>query len=155
VSKEQWLLGLHVVSAFLFVSGAVFAGLLHTAAMLRDRPSDIALLLRLVRVGVVTVGVGALASLAFGAWLVSERNLDWDEAWLSWGLALWILSVLLGGLGGRQARHTRYEAEKLVALGDQRSPELRRAVANPLGLALNYASLAATLAILGLMIWKP
>jgi hypothetical protein len=42
-----------------------------------------------------------------------------------------------------------------VALGDQRSPELRRAVANPIALAFNYASLGAALAILGLMIWKP
>jgi len=46
-------------------------------------------------------------------------------------------------------------AERLVTLGDQRSPELRRAVANPVGLALNYGSLAASLALLGLMIWKP
>ena len=155
MTKEQWLLGLHVLSAFLFVGGAVLAGLMHTAAMLRQRPSEVALLLQLTRIGVVTVGVGALASLGFGAWLVSVRHLDWDEAWLTWGLALWVVSIALGGLGGRRARHARYLATRLVAQGDQQSPELQRVVANPVGLALNYASLAAALAVLGLMIWKP
>ena len=155
MTKEQWLLGFHVLSAFLFVGGAVLAGFLHTAAVLRQRPSEVALLLGLTRIGVVAVGLGALASLGFGAWLVSVRNLDWNDAWLTWGLALWVASIVLGGLGGRRARHARDLARRLVAEGDQRSPELRRAVANPIGLTLNYASLAAALAILGLMIWKP
>jgi uncharacterized membrane protein len=155
VTKEQWLLGFHLLSAFLFVGGAVMAGFLHTAAMLRDRPSEVALLLKLTRVGVVVIGVGALAALGFGAWLVSAENLHWRDAWLTWGLALWVISLALGGLGGRPLRQARELAERLVTLGDQRSPELRRAVANPVGLALNYGSLAVSLALLGLMIWKP
>jgi hypothetical protein len=145
VTKEQWLLGLHVLSAFLFVGGAVLAGFLHTAAILRQRPSDVALLLGLTRIGVVAVGVGALATLGFGAWLVSVDNLDWNDAWLTWGLALWVASIVLGALGGRRARRARHLARRLVAEGDQRSPELRRVVASPHGLTL----------ILGLMIWKP
>jgi uncharacterized membrane protein len=155
MTEEKWLLGFHLLSAFLFVGGAVLAGVLHTAATLRDRPSEVALLLRLTRVGVAIVGVGALASLGFGAWLVSVQDLSWDAAWLGWGLALWVVSVALGGIGGRFLRRARYRAEQLVALGDQRSPELRRAVANPVALAFNYASLGAALAIVGLMIWKP
>jgi len=91
----------------------------------------------------------------FGAWLVSAENLRWGDAWLTWGLALLVISLALGGLGGRPLRQARELAERLVTLGDQRSPELRRAVANPVGLALNYGSLAASLALLGLMIWKP
>jgi uncharacterized membrane protein len=155
LTKEQWLIGLHVLGAFLFVSGAVLACILQTAARLCRRPSDVVLLLRLMRIGVVAAGVGALASLGFGAWLVGDLDLDWGDAWLSWALALWLVALALAGLGSRGARRARSLAERLVTDGDQPSPELRRAVASPLALALTYASFAATLAILGLMIWKP
>ena len=50
------LLFLHLVSAFLFVSGTVAAGVLQIAALRRERPSEIALLLRTTRVAVLYLG---------------------------------------------------------------------------------------------------
>lgn len=155
MATQQWLLGFHVLGALLFVGGAVFVGVVHTAAIRRSRPSEVAALLRLTRSGVALVGLGALASLAFGIALVEELGLDYGDAWLSAALALWIASVALGGFGGRKARHTRYLAERLAREGDRPSPELSRALAEPVALLVNYASLAAALAVLGLMIWKP
>ncbi len=155
MTKEQWLLGLHVLGAFLFVSGAVVAGAFHTAALRRARPSEVAFLLRLSRAGVLMVGVGALAALGFGGWLVGDLDLGWGDAWLTWAVVLWVVALALGGIGGRSARRARYLADRLVAEGDQPSRELTRALRQPVALALNYASFAASLAILGLMIWKP
>lgn len=155
MATQQWLLGFHVLGALLFVGGAVFVGVVHTAAMRRSRPSEVAALLRLTRSGVALVGLGALASLAFGIALAEELGLDYGDAWLSAALALWTASVALGGLGGRKARHTRYLAERLAREGDRPSAELSRALAEPVSLLVNYASLAAALAVLGLMIWKP
>ena len=155
MTTTQWLLGFHLVGAFLFVSGAVAVGLLHAAAVRRERPSEVAFLLGLTRVAVVVVGVGALAALAFGASLVHRSGFAWDDGWIAASLALWIGSVVLGGIGGRSARHTRYLAERLAADGDAPSDELRRALTSPAGQALNYASFLAALAILALMIWKP
>jgi uncharacterized membrane protein len=63
--------------------------------------------------------------------------------------------MILGGLGGRTARHTRYLAEELAAAGDAPSAELRARVAHRPSLLLSYASGAAVLAILVLMVWKP
>jgi len=155
VTTYQWLLGFHVLAAFLFVSGALAAGLLQTAAMLRERPSEIAFLLRLTRVGVLLVAVGALAALGLGAWLVEHVGYRYGDTWISGSLALWAASLALGTVGGRSARHARYLAERLAAEGDRPSAELRRALTDPVALAANYASLAAALAVLGLMIWKP
>jgi len=155
VSGTQWLLGFHLVGAVLFVSGAVAVGALHAAAVRRERPSDVAFLLGLTRWAVLLVGVGAVAALAFGAALVHRSGFAWSDGWVSTALALWIASVVLGGVGGRSARHTRYLAERLAGAGDEPSEELSRALADPVSRALNLASFLAVLAILGLMVWKP
>jgi uncharacterized membrane protein len=155
VTTFQWLLGFHLVGAFLFVSGAVAVGALHALAARRERPSEIAFLLGLTRPAVALVGIGALATLGFGAWLVDEAGFDWGDGWIAAALLLWIASVALGGIGGRSARHTRYLAERLAAEGDQPSEELRRALVDPVAHALNYGSFLAVVAVLALMVWKP
>jgi uncharacterized membrane protein len=155
VTTVQWLLGFHLVGAFLFLSGAVAVGVLHTAATMRERPSEIAFLLGLTRAAVTLVGVGSLATLAFGAWLVDRRGFSFGQAWIATALVLFVVSAVLGGIGGRSARHARYLAERLASEGDEPSEELRRVVRDPAARALNYASFAAAVAILALMIWKP
>jgi uncharacterized membrane protein len=155
VTTTQWLLGFHLVGAFLFVSGAVAVGLLHASAVRRERPSEVAFLLGLTRWALVAVGLGALAALAFGTLLVRRSGFSFGDAWISASLALWIASVLLGGFGGRSARHARYLAEELAAAGDAPSDDLRLALKSPASQSLNYASFLAALAILALMVWKP
>lgn len=125
MTTEQWLLGIHVLGAFLFISGAVAAGVLHTAALRRTRPSEVALLLGLVRIAVVAVGLGTLLAVVFGLWLVDRLGLDWGDAWISAAIALVVVSSFLGGLGGRAARHARYLAERLAEDGDAPSPTSR------------------------------
>jgi uncharacterized membrane protein len=155
VTTVQWLLGYHLLGAFLFVSGAVAVGVLYTAATLRERPSEIAFLLGLTRAAVALVAVGFLLTLGFGALLVHRSGFGWADGWIIAALALWIASVVLGGIGGRSARHTRYLAERLASEGDRPNDELRRGLADPVARALNYGSSLAVLAILALMIWKP
>ncbi len=155
VTEYQWLLLFHLLGAFLFLSGAVVAGILQLVAMRRQRPSEVALLLRLTRPAVLIVAIGTLAVLAFGIWLADERGYSLGDAWLAAALALWAVALALGAVGGRAARHARHLAERLAADGDRPHAELRHAVADPRALIVNYASVAAGLAILVLMIWKP
>jgi uncharacterized membrane protein len=149
------LLFLHLLSAFLFVSGAVTAGVLQIAALRRERPSEIALLLRVTRVGVALVGIGALGTLAFGLALVHSEHLSYGAGWVVASIALWVAAMILGGLGGHTARHTRYLAEELADAGDAPSAELHARVAHRPSLLLSYASGGAVVAILVLMVWKP
>jgi uncharacterized membrane protein len=155
VTTTQWLLGFHLVGAFMFVSGAVAVGMLHTAALRRERPSEIALLLGLTRPAVALVGAGSLLTIGFGIWVAHHDGISFGDAWISAALALWVASVVLGAIGGRSARHARYLAERLVAGGDQPSEELRRALHDPVARALNWCSFLALVAVLALMVWKP
>ncbi len=155
VTTFQWLLALHVLSAFLMLAGGVVAAVLQFAAMRRDQPSEVATLLGLIRTGVVFAGLGSLGTIGFGMGLASHLDLELGAGWLSASLALWIVSIVLGGAGGRPLRHARYLAERLAGEDDLPSAELKAKVAAPVPLVLNWASGVAIIAILVLMVWKP
>jgi uncharacterized membrane protein len=150
-----WLLFFHLLGAFLFVAGAVVAGVLQLGAMRRSRPSEIALLLGLTRWGVLFVALGALMTLGFGIGLANELDLSLGESWISASLALWVAAMGLGALGGRTARHARYLARRLSGEDDRPSQELRDLVAHRPALLASYASGACLLAIVVLMVWRP
>jgi uncharacterized membrane protein len=155
VSKYDWALFLHVIGAFLFLGGAVVAGLFSIAALRRERPSEIVALLRLTRWGVGAVSIGVLMTLAFGLWLVHLADYDWSDTWIVASLVLWVLANALGGIGGRRDKETRLLAERMAAEGDEPAPELQARLRDPVSLGFSWGSGVAALAILGLMIWKP
>jgi len=149
------LLFLHLLFAFVFVAGTVAAGILQITALGRERPSEIALLLRTARTAVMFTVVGALGALVFGLALVGHLDIGFGTTWVSAAIALWVVAMGLGGAGGRTARHARYLAERLAREGDQPSQELRSLVAHRPSLLLSYAATAAIVAILVLMVWRP
>lgn len=155
MNRYEWLLFLHVTGAFLLLGGAVVAGVFNVAALRRERPSEIALLLGLTRWAVIAISAGLLITLGFGLWLVHNVGYGWGDAWVIASLVLWVVSGFLGDRGGRLQRETRALAERLAAGGDAPNAELRARLRDPVALALSWSSGLAALAILGLMIWKP
>ncbi len=152
---SNWLLFFHLLGAFSFFSGAAVAGTLQLAALRRDRPSEILSLLRLTRVGVVLVAVGAVFTLAFGIALAEHEGFGLSPAGTQAAIGLWAASMALGGAGGRTARHARYLAERLAAEGDEPSEELHALVGRRGPLWASYASGALLLVVVVLMVWKP
>jgi uncharacterized membrane protein len=155
VTATNWLLFFHLLGAFCFVAGAVVAGTLQLAAMRRERPSEILLLLRLTRVGVLLVVLGAVLTLGLGMALASHLGYGLTPAWIRASLGLWVASALLGAAGGRTARHARYLAERLAAAGDEPSEELRALVAHRPSLWLSTLSSTSIVAVVVLMVWRP
>jgi uncharacterized membrane protein len=155
VDRYDWLLFLHVTGAFLLLGGAAVAGVFNIAALRRERPSEISLLLGLTRWAVAAISAGLLITLGFGLWLVHQVGYGWGEGWIVTSLVLWVVSGFLGDRGGRLQRDTRALAERLAAEGDVPSPELRARLRDPVALALSWSSGLVALAILALMIWKP
>jgi uncharacterized membrane protein len=155
MSQYHWLLTVHVLAAFVLLAGAVVAGVAQISALGRDRPSEIATLLRTARTGVALVGIGSLVVLVFGIWLASYQRYGVGDGWVIASIALWVASQALGGIGGRTARHARERAERLAAAGDEPDEELRALVAHRPSLLLSYASTALVVVILVLMVWKP
>jgi uncharacterized membrane protein len=155
VDTYDWLLFLHVTGAFFVLGGAVMAGIFNFAALKRERPSEVALLFRLVRVAVIAIGAGMALTLALGLWLVHEAGYGWGETWIVLALVLWVLANALGGIGGRREKKTRELAERLAAAGDAPSQELSARLRDPLWLGLSWGSGILVVAILALMVWKP
>ncbi len=155
MTQYDWLLLFHVLGAFAFLSGTVVAGVLHGLATRRDRPSEVALLLGLVRPIVALVGIGSLVVLVLGIWLADEAGYGVGDGWVIAAIVLWVVSGALAAPGGRKLRHARELAERLAADGDRPSPDLHAAVTDRQALVLNYASFAALVAILVLMVFKP
>jgi uncharacterized membrane protein len=155
VSTYQWLLELHVTGAFLLLGGGTVAATLNLAALRRERPSEVVLLFRLIRVAVVAIGIGTLLAFVFGLWLVHEAGYRYSDGWVIAAILLLILGNALGGIGGRRDARTARFAQELIDAGDQPSPELQRRVRDPVSLALSYGSGLILVAILAIMIWKP
>jgi hypothetical protein len=155
VTAYHWLLFFHLLGAVLFFSGAAVAGTLQLGAMRREKPSEILTLLRLTRVGVLIVVLGAFMTLGFGIALASHLGYGFTPAWIQAALGLWVASVVLGAIGGRTAREARYRAEELAASGDLPDEGLSALVAHRPSLILSWLSGLLLVVILVLMVWRP
>jgi uncharacterized membrane protein len=155
VELTHVLLFFHLVGVVSFFAGAAVVGTLQFAAIRRERPSEVYALLRLAPAGAALVGTGALLTLGFGIGLAEHEGLGFSPAWIQAALGLWVAAMVVGGYGGRTARHARHLAARLAAGDDMPSPELQALVAARFPLSASYASALMLLAILALMVWQP
>lgn len=153
---HDWALFFHLLGALVLVAGVTVAGVAFEAARRRTRPDAIAVLLGLTRIGVLLVVLGSLLVLAFGLWLVDlEDDIDLGTGWLSAALALFVVVLVVGALGGRRPKRARKLAERLDHDGEPESPELRALLDDRLALGLNYVAALLLVVILVLMVFKP
>jgi uncharacterized membrane protein len=155
VTKYDWLLLFHVLGAFLIVAGSIVAAILQLAAVRRTRPSEVLLLLGLIRPAVAAIGIGAILTLGLGLWLADDAGYGIGDEWVVASIALWVVANALGGAGGRPVGRAAELAQRLAEDGDEASAELHRAVADRRAFVLSYLSFAAVIAILVLMVFKP
>lgn len=155
MTTAQWLLMFHITGAFLLVGGSVAAGVLNVLSIRAHRPSETAVYLRLVRPLVPLIGIGSIATLVFGLWLVHELDFAFWSFWIIAALVLWMLAGALGSAGGKHQERARKLAENLAAEGDTPAEELRALLRDPRGTAMSWLAGVATLLLLVDMIWKP
>ena len=155
MDKYEWLLFLHVTGAFLFLGAAVVAVVFTVAALGREKPSEIALLLRLTARTTPAFGVGGLLLIVFGLWLVHDAGFGYGDAWIVAALVLFVLSNIFGAVGGERGKPAIELSERLAAEGDQPSAELKERLRDPLVLFLDFGAAVLGFAVLVLMIWKP
>jgi uncharacterized membrane protein len=79
----------------------------------------------------------------------------YDSGWLQVTYVLVVWLGVVGAIAGRLDRRTRELAERAAAEGDRPSAELARRLRDPVALTLDASMLAATVAIVALMVWKP
>src|SRR5690348_12561186 len=147
---------IHISGAFLFLGGGAAAGILNLRAWYAERPSEVALLLRLIsRVALPAIGIGSVTSLLIGIWLVHHQGYSYGTFWVWGAIVLWAVAGALGARGGRYQTKAGVEAAALAESGETMTAELRALVRDPVGNALSYGSGLTIVLILILMIWKP
>ncbi|MGZ4463058.1 MAG: DUF2269 family protein [Gaiellaceae bacterium] len=152
---DELALYLHLIGVVAIFSGMAVAGVGFGLARRRSRPSEIALLLSAARVAVLLLAVGVLLAVVFGLWLVHLDGWSYGSGWIDLAIALLVVSLALGGIGGQPAKRARLLAARLSREGDRENEELRRLLDDCRGLALNWLSTAGLLAVMALMVWRP
>ena len=132
MSLDDWILALHVLSAFALVAAMIVFWVM--VAVPRTIASDDPRLAAIRQVAGVSIGIGSLGTIVFGTWLaLSVGGYDLWDGWILAAYALWVVGVGIGQQAG--AAFTRGD--------DQR------------GLAMHAISSVAIVLLLADMIWKP
>jgi uncharacterized membrane protein len=151
---ESFALFCHLLGAFLLVGGMVVTGVAFETARRGQTPLQIATLLGLARLGALLVVGGTVLAAAFGLWLVDLGNVGYTTGWVDAALVLFVVTIVLGAVGGRRPKHARRLA---VAERETRdvSPALRRLLDDRAARTLNYLAALLIVAIVALMVFKP
>ena len=157
MSRYEWLLFLHVLSAFALVASLTLYTVLIASMWSKDVPGDVVRVFRLQRVGDVLIGVGSIGVLVFGIWLAIDVDgyALWD-GWIIAALVLWFVMAAFGSRTGKIYAAARHRARALARDGDNRpNAELRALVQNRQGLWFYTGSVLTVVVLLIDMIFKP
>jgi len=157
VSFDDWILALHVLSAFAYVAGIVLFWVLVVAIRRTDTPDGTIRMEPVVKVGNASVGIGAGGTIVFGIWLAfSYGGYDIWDPWIIAALVLWVLAAETGRRTGAEYMAGMTKAQELEAAGQSGpSAELLAINRTQRGLVMHTLSSALVLLILIDMIWKP
>jgi len=157
VDLNDWLLALHVLSAFAWIAAMVLYTVVIATGWRLTVPSDVVRVFRVSRVGDALIAIGMLGTIIFGIWLALD--VDGYEIWDGWiiaALILWLVAAALGGQVGKVYNGARDRAKALVDEGrDAPSPELTAMLRSQRGAVLHGLLVLVVLALLVVMIYKP
>ena len=157
MSFDDWILALHVLSAFAFVAGLILFWVLIVAVRRTDTPEGTIRMEPIVKVGNAATGIGAGGTLTFGIWLAfSVGGYDIWDPWIIAALVLWAVAGALGQRTGVEYTAGMTKAKELEAAGETGpSADLLAVNRTQRGLWLHTATSVVLLLILIDMIWKP
>jgi hypothetical protein len=157
VSLDDWILALHVLSAFAYVAGVVLFWVLIVAVRQADTPAATVGMAPIVGVGNAAVGIGAGGTSILGIWLaISKDEYQLWDGWIIAAIVLWVLSAEVGRRTGAAYMQGMTKAQELQAAG-QAGPSTELLALNRASNGVVFHLLATILIILLLvdMIWKP
>jgi hypothetical protein len=157
VTLHDWLLFLHVLSAFALVGAEVLFTFLIFWLWRTDLPADIARISGISKIGSVLVGIGAGGTLILGVILAFEADsyAIWD-VWIIAAVILWFAFAEVGRRTGQAYDAAGARARTLVSEGrTEPSPELGATFRSSNAFALHLTSLAIVVLFLLDMIFKP
>jgi uncharacterized membrane protein len=157
VTFDDWILALHVLSAFAWVAGMILFWVLIVAVRKADTPEGTIRTEPVVKVGNAAIGIGMVGTIAFGIWLAfSVGGYDIWDGWIIAALVLWAISTPLGQRTGAAYMQGMNKAQQLQTAGQTGpSAELLALNRTSSGVLLHFLWSVVVLLILIDMIWKP
>jgi hypothetical protein len=157
VSFDDWMLALHVLSAFAYVAGMILFWVLIVAVRRTDTPEGTVRMGPAVKVGNAAVGIGAGGTIILGIWLAfSVGGYEIWDGWIVAAIVLWVIAAELGRRTGAAYMEGMTKAQELQAAG-QTGPDDELLALNRMssGVLLHFLASVVVLLILIDMIWKP
>ena len=157
MSFDDWLLALHVLSAFSFVAGIILFWVLIVAVRQTDTPAGTIRMGPVARVGNAAIGIGMGGTIVLGVWLAfSVGGYDIWDGWIVAALVLWVIGAAIGQRTGAAYVEGVKKAQELHAAGQTGpSAELLAINRTSRGVVLHFLSSLVVLLMLIDMIWKP
>ena len=157
MSFNDWLLALHVLSAFAYVAGVVLFWILIVAVRRIDTPEETIRMGPIVNVGNAAVGIGAGGTILLGIWLAFALDgyAIWD-GWIIAALILWAIAAAFGQRTGAAYMQGKTKAKELDAAGQRgANAELLALNRTSNGVLMHALASVVVLLILLDMIFKP
>lgn len=157
MTLDEWVLALHVLSAFAYVAGIVLFWILIVAVRQIDTPGETIRMEPIVKVGNVAVGIGGVGTIVLGIWLAFalDSYAIWD-GWIIAAIVLWAVSGAFGQRTGVAYMRGMTKAKELEASGQSgANAELLALNRTSNGVLLHALASASVLLILLDMIFKP
>jgi uncharacterized membrane protein len=157
VTFDDWLLALHVLSAFALVAAMVLFWVMIVAVRRTDTPEGTTRMSPVAKIGNTAAGIGGVGTIVFGIWLAfSVGGYDIWDGWIIAAIVLWAIATGIGGRTGKEYMAGMKKAEELEAAGQTGpSAELLAINRTQRGLVLHTVASITILLILVDMIWKP
>ena len=157
MSFDDWMLALHVLSAFSYIAGMIVFWVLIIAVRRTDTAEGTIRMGPMVKLGNAAVGIGAGGTIILGIWLAfSVGGYDIWDGWIIAALVLWAIAAALGQRTGAAYMQGMNKAQELQAAGQPGpNPELLAINRTSNGVLFHaLASVAVALIVID-MIWKP
>ncbi len=157
MSFDDWVLALHVLSAFAFFAGVVLFWILIVAVRKTDLPEARVRIESVVQVGNAAFAIGSVGTIVFGLWLAfSVGGYDIWDGWIVAALVLWVLANGVGRRTGEAYMRGASKARELQGAGRSGpSDELLALNRTSEGLLMHFLTSLAVVLLLIDMIWKP
>ena len=153
MSVNDWVLSLHLLSAFALVGAMVLFWTLVVASRNKTDPAERVALGRVGDVGGRVIGIGFVGTIVFGLWLSFGKDdyAPWN-GWIAAAIVLWVIGGATGGRAGAEYAGVQRRAEEMASAGQTAKPGEFRSRSGETMLAISSVAILLTLID---MIWKP
>ncbi len=157
VSFDDWMLALHVLSAFAVVAGIILYWVVTVGVRRTDTPEGTLRMRPLTSVADQAIGIGMGGTIILGIWLAfSVGGYDIWDGWIVAAIVLWAITTALGQRASAAYAQGVRKAQELQTAG-QTGPNAELLALNRARKGVLLVALVSVVVLLLIidMIWKP